>query len=65
MFREEAIELLAVKAVVPSRWKNPYPFESLLYCNTDVRIYHMYPSELEGWQEKIARAMVPKRAETS
>jgi len=25
----------------------------------------MYPSELEGWRQKIARAMVPKRAEMS
>jgi hypothetical protein len=65
MLREEDIELLAAEAVLPSSWKNPYSFESLLYCNNGVRIYQMYYSELEGWRQKIARAMVPKRAETS
>lgn len=58
MLHEEAIELLVAEAVVPSRWNNPYSFESLLYCNNDVRIYQIYPSELEGWRQKIARAMV-------
>jgi hypothetical protein len=65
MLREEAIELLAAEAVVPSRWNNPYSFESLLYCNNGVRIYKMYHSELECWRQKIARAVVLKRAETS
>jgi hypothetical protein len=64
MLREKAIELLAAEAVVPSRWKNPYSFESLLYCKNGVRIYQMYHFELEGWRQKIARAMVLKRAET-
>jgi hypothetical protein len=65
MLHEEAIELLVAEAVVPSRWNNPYSFDSLLYCNNEVRIYQIYPSELEGWRQKIARAMVSKRAENS
>jgi hypothetical protein len=65
MLREKVIELLAAEAVVPSHWKNPYYFELFLYCNNGVRIYQMYHSELESWRQKIARAMVPKRVETS
>jgi hypothetical protein len=65
MLREEFIELLAAEAVAPSRWKNTYSFESLLYNNNGVRTYQMYPTELEGWRKKIARTMIPKRVEAS
>jgi hypothetical protein len=65
MLREEAIELLAAQAIAPSRWKNPYSFESLLCYNNGVRIYQMYPTELEGWRQKIARTMFPNWVEAT